>query len=224
MTKAIFLFLLSFIISNCCWGQNTFLDLVYKIKPKTTSCEYSRAGLDSIVKFGSDTVLVDKETICGYENQGYIQDRYLRILDYLITGQATYSIYEFKSINFNHKRYLLFSNISGVAGYTAYDQDSLAIFRVENNGLIRDDTLSVILDRFRSYEFFTDDEEMRKSSQKKSFIYEFGEGENEISIAINECDDCYRKIERKINGKKLLIRFKNKIETELTEKPELMNE
>mgnify|MGYP000990807724 CR=1 FL=1 len=224
MTKSTFLFILSFIISNCCYGQDPFLDLVYKIKPNTTGCEYTRAGLDSIVKFGNDTVFVDKESICGYENQQYIQGRYLRILNYLITGQATYSIYEFKSIIFNHEEYLLFSNISGVKGYTAYDQDSLTIFRVENHNLFRDDTISATIERFRSYEFFTDDKEIIKSSNKNSFIYELGEDENEISIAINECDDCYRKIERRINGEKLIIQFKDKIEKELTEKPKFMNE
>jgi len=164
-----------------------------------------------------DTVFVDSSTIFGYENQGYIKNRYLRICDYMITMQSTFSIYEFKMIIFDHKEYLLFSNISGIRGFSSYNNDSLAVFRIENNHPVFDNSLKLVIDKFRNFKYFTDDINLIKSQYKEDFIFEFGENENEISIKINLSDYSYKEFNDKLNGNKLILQFNNKIDTLLTD-------
>lgn len=191
------------------------MDQVYESKTQNNMCEYSRSGLDSIVEIGIYTVIEDSSTIYKYESQGYVKNKYLMILDYMSTGQPTFTIHEYKKISFNKNEYLFYSNIEGVSGYSTYNKDSLTVYRIENDHLTVDNSIQINIDKFRNYRFFTTDPDLINSTYKDDFVFEFGENDNEISIVFNIDNYSYNEIEKQLKGNKLVLRFDNKIETEL---------
>lgn len=87
--------------------------------------------------------------------------------------------------------------------------------RIENDHLTVDNSIQINIDKFRNYRFFTTDPDLINSTYKDDFVFEFGENDNEISIVFNIDNYSYNEIEKQLKGNKLVLRFDNKIETEL---------
>lgn len=201
-------------------GQDNLILYITKVNEKSSSIELSLSNLDLIINKGKITKIIDSNSTYQLENQGYLKNKYLKILDHMPSGQATFSVYEFKIIDFNNFTYLLYSKKEGLSEPCgSFILDSLTTFRIEDKKLILDNTLKSIIEGYRKYKYFTDDKELLERTHKDDFCYDLLESkENEVLIEFNLGCSSFKEIEEKLKGSKLKLQFENgKIETILTE-------
>lgn len=208
MRKKIKILICFSVLFNLSYSQIDFLQKVYEIDSRKNERgyrSYSREELDTIVSKGIFSIIYESFDVDAYERQGYIKDKYLRILRYQPSGQAGISINEYKIIKFNNYSYLLSSEKHGINtpgfGFTG---NELVVFRIENGNLLEDEKLKSKIEEFRDYKYFTNDKELIKESQKEDFVFEFEEEDNKISIVPVWG---YNDIEEKLYRNKLILKF-----------------
>lgn len=197
--------------------QDTFLNYVYKICSQNLSFKFSRFDLDSIIKCGRIVFKEDSFSIYAIENQGYSQTGYVKLLDYMPSGQAAFSIHEIKLINFQRDSFIIYSMKYGLSHpCEAYILDSLKIFKIKDGKLVNDILLENSINDFRKYCLFTNDTAIISKDYPQDFCFDLMKDiVNEISIKFNLSCDSYNEINDKLDGNILRIRFNNTIETNL---------